>query len=180
MKPTFIILLFFVCIGHSNNLLAVNIATGPYTIENYSKGTSITVNDFLSLDSKEIRTPDGKKLSWTKRLGMKMTQKHLAGQVRKGKIDGGADLHAAMKAASANKKGLYSLIFSSLGLIFLFIPYVAILGLGLSIAGFVLGIIGLKRDEDTTMALLGVILGGVALFIYLLVIVAIAAWFSWF
>lgn len=180
MKYSLTILLLFACISQSNNLLAVHIAAGPYAINNYSNGKSITVNDFLAIDSKVVRTQEGQKLSWAKRLGMKMTQKHLAKQVRKGKIDGGADLHTAMRASSANKRGLLSLIFSSLGLIFLFIPYVAILGLGLSIAGFVLGIIGLKRDEDTTMALIGVILGGLALFIYLLVIIAVAAWFSWF
>lgn len=180
MKHSLTILLFCVCLSQSNNLLAVHITSGTNAIENYSRGKSMTVNDFLAFDSKEFRTQEGKKLSWTKRLGMKMTQKHLAAQVRRGKIDGNTDLHTAMRASSANKKGLLSLIFSSLGLIFLFIPYVAILGLGLSIAGFVLGIIGLKRDEDTTMALIGVILGGVALFIYLLVIIAVAAWFSWF
>lgn len=180
MKQLFLVLFLLSGLLITDQVSAINSENTPASGSALAYSPQITVNDFLALDSKEIRTQEGNKLSWTKRLGIKMTQKHLAAQVRKGKIDGGADLHTAMRASSANKKGLLSLIFSSLGLIFLFIPYVAILGLGLSIAGFVLGIIGLKRDEDTTMALLGVILGGVALFIYLLVIVAVAAWFSWF
>src|SRR5688572_28600042 len=123
--------------------------TNP-TGSNIQTGPQITVNDFLSFDFKNYRTADGKKLSWTKRISGQIVQKNLARQVKKGKIEGTANLHEAQRASSANKFGRLSLIFSSLGLIFLFLP-VSIIGLGLAVAGFVLGIIGLGRDEDITM-----------------------------
>lgn len=141
---------------------------------------TLSVQQFIDFDLKSYRDANGKKLPLLKRFSISILQKKLAKDVKKGRVEANADLSAAMKAPSANKRGLLSLIFSSLGLIFLFIPYVAILGFGLSVAGFVLGIIGLSRDEDMTMALLGVILGGIGLFIYLLAIVIVAAWFSWF
>jgi hypothetical protein len=136
---------------------------------------SITVNDFIHTDIHSLRTADGKKLGWVKRMGVKMAQKNLEKQVRKGKLEGTASLENAMRASSANKRGLLSVIFGALGIIFLFIPSISIIGLAFSIAGFVLGIIGLSRDEDFTLALIGTILGGVVLVIYLIAILFIAA-----
>ena len=139
----------------------------------------MTVGDFLSMDLKVLRNAEGRRLGLPKMIGAKIVQKSLARQVKKGKISANADLKESM-AASANKRGLLSVIFSSAGLIFLFIPYVNILGLGFTIAGFVLGIIGIKRDADPTMAIIGTVLGGVALFIYLLAVIVVATWLSWF
>jgi hypothetical protein len=157
------------------DLRAVSAAT-------YEKTTGLphmTVGDFISMDLKLLRNADGRRLGFPKMTGAKIMQKSLAKQVRKGKISADADLKESM-AASANKRGLLSVIFSAAGLIFLFIPYVNILGLGFSIAGFVLGIIGIKRDADPTLAIIGTVLGGVALFIYLIAVIVVATWLSWF
>jgi len=147
---------------------------------NIQTGPQITVNDFLSFDFKNYRTAEGKKLSWAKRMSGQIMQKNLARQVKKGKIEGTANFQEAARASAANKTGRLALIFSALGIVFLFIPYLSIVGFGLSVAGFVLGIIGLGKDEDTTMALLGLVIGAVGLFLYLLVVLVAVSWFSWF
>lgn len=178
MKSTLLALFFLAGLVFSSQLNAIQ----PESDNAYVKaaGTSLTVQQFIDFDLKSYRGADGKRLPFVKRVSLSIIQKKLAKDVKKGRLEANADFSNAMKAPSANKRGLLSLIFSSLGLIFMFIPYVAILGFGLSVAGFVLGIIGLSRDEDMTMALLGVILGGIALLIYLLAIIVVAAWLTTF
>lgn len=67
-------------------------------------------------------------------------------------------------AASANIHGLLSVIFAGVGF------FVPIIGLGLIIAAFVLGIIGLRRDFNPTMAIIGTVVSGVLLLLILIVI----------
>lgn len=140
----------------------------------------LTVNDFLAIDLKSYRNVEGKKLSWPQRIVLKGAQKNFAKQIKKGKLEGTANFQqAAAEVNRANRTGRMSLIFSSVGLALLFIPYISIVGFGLSIAGFILGLIGLKKDEDPTMAIIGTVLGGLVLFLFLLAIAFIASWGGW-
>ena len=133
----------------------------------------MTVSDFLSINFKNYRPEDGSKLKWGQRVAMKLFQKKIAKEVRKGKIEGTSPFFDyATGEGYSNRTGRMSLIFSSVGLLMLFIPYLAIVGFALGIAGFVLGIIGLKKDIDPTMALIGTILGGLALVLFLFVVIA--------
>ena len=155
------------------DLLAVQPSVNHYAVPNSL--SQITVENFLALDVKSLRNTDGKKFGFGKRVAARMIQKSLAQQVKKGKLDSSTSLQEAMRGTGASKRGVPSVIFSTLGIIFLFIPNFGIVGLGLSIAGFVLGIIGLNRDEDITLALIGTILGAVVLAIYLIAIIFIAS-----
>lgn len=133
----------------------------------------MTVSDFLSINFNHYKTETGSRLTWGQRLAMKMFQKKVAKEVRKGKIEGNsAFFEYATGEGYNNRTGRMSLIFSSIGLLLLFVPYLAIVGIALGIAGFILGIVGMKKDADPTMAVIGTILGGVALFLALFVILA--------
>lgn len=179
MKSTLLAFFFLAGSVFSSQLNAIHPESDKTLVK--EAGSSLTVQQFIDFDLRSYRDGDGKRIPFIKRISLSIIQKKLARDVRKGRLEANEGLAEAMKAApSANKRGLLSLIFSSLGLIFMFIPYIVILGFGLSVAGFVLGIIGLNRDEDMTMALLGVILGGIGLLIYLLAIIVVAAWVGWF
>lgn len=133
--------------------------------------SQITVNNFLAFDAKSYRTVDGKKLKWTERLAFKVVQKNLARKVQKGKIDGNMTMDQA-RAAGGNIYGLLSLIFAVVGL---FVPYI---GLALLIAAFVLGLIGIKRDNNPTMAIIGLVLSAVILLL-LLIVIAVGVSLLW-
>src|SRR4030095_7228477 len=133
----------------------------------------MTVNDFLSIDFKQYRAEDGNRLKWGQRIAMKLFQKKIARELRKGKIEATSPFFDYSRGEGySNRTGRLSLIFSSVGILMLFIPYLAIVGVALGIAGFILGVIGLKKDADPTMALIGMIIGGLVLFLFLFVAIA--------
>ena len=167
MKSLFLTLFFLSGLVLSYNASAITTESKPVTGTALALGPQMTVNDFLSFDAKSFRTADGKKLKWTQRLAFDIAQKNLARKVAKGKIDGNLtmDKAAAGKGGGKNIYGLLSLIFSIVGV---FVPYV---GLLLLVGAFVLGLIGIKRDNNPTMAIIGTILSAVILLLILIVII---------
>lgn len=90
---------------------------------------------------------------------------------------------AAAPKAKADTVALLSLIFGGLGLILLFAG--GGLGLLLGLAGLVMGIVGLSRvkrgvapGSSRTMAILGIVFGGIVTLLGILVIAVIAANFT--
>lgn len=150
-------------------------APGPSMSDAMTPAPSLTVNDFLAIDIGGYRTAEGKKMKWTQRIAMNMVQKKLARKVRKGKIDGEASMSTVMAAPGTSKFGLLSVIFSVAGLV---VPY---FGLAMIIAGLVLGIIGIRRDPDPTLAIIGTVISSVFILLLLIAIAALAAggWFWW-
>lgn len=73
-----------------------------------------------------------------------------------------------------NLYGLLATILAGVGILLLFTP-IAIAGLLFSIAGFVLGLLGLKRDNQMVLAIIGTILGGLVIFLLLLSVVLVAS-----
>lgn len=169
MKHFFLTLLMMAGFIGQYQVMAVNSVTVAPAVA-IDAASMMTVNDFLALDIKNFKTADGRKLGWTKRIAFQGMQKNLAKKVKKGKLQGDMTMKEA-SALSGNMYGFLSLILSVLGL---FIPY---LGLAMLVAGLVLGIIGINRDNNPTMAIIGTVLS--ALFLLLLVIVVIAS-ISWF
>ena len=106
-----------------------------------------------------------------KRVVLKMAHKSILRKITKGKLYAVADQSRPAESANPNKRGLVSIIFAGVGLLFLFIPS-GLAGIGglFAIAGFILGIIGLRKDEDITMALVGTIVGALVLALYAVVI----------
>ena len=167
MKHLFLTLFLFTGFIFSYNASAINSASMPPSGGALAFGQQVTVDDFIAFDVKSYRTADGKKLKWTQRLAFNLVQKNLERKVRKGKIDGTMTMDEAVRGSGAggNIYGLLSLIFSVVGL---FIPYV---GLLLLVGAFVLGLIGIKRDNNPTMAIIGTIISAVFLLLLLIVII---------
>ena len=170
MKQFFFTFLLLAGFTFPHEALAVNShAKQPATA--YGAASLMTVNDFLAVDVAGFKKADGKGLKWTQKLAFKAMQKNLARKVIKGKIEGTMTLEQAGSAAGGNLYGLLSTIFAVVGL---FIPY---LGLAMLIAALVLGIIGIKRDNNPTLAIIGTALSAAFL---LLLIIVLAASISWF
>jgi hypothetical protein len=81
----------------------------------------MTVSDFLSINFNNYKAEDGSRLKLGQRVAMKMFQKKIAKQVRKGKIEGTSPFFDfATGEGYSNRTGRMSLIFSSVGLLMLF------------------------------------------------------------
>jgi len=167
MKHLFLTLFLFTGFIFSYNASAVNSAKMPPSGGALALSQKVTVNDFIAFDAKSYRTTEGKKLNWTQRLAFNLVKKNLERKVKKGKIDGTTTMDelAHRSGAGGNIYGLLSLIFSVVGL---FVPYA---GIFLIVGAFVLGLIGIKRDNNPTMAIIGTILSAVALLLILIVII---------
>ena len=171
MKSLFLTLLLLSGFVFVNESTAIQTAI-PSDGQGLALAQQLTVNDFLSFDAKTFRTAEGKKLKWTQRMAFQVMQKNLTRKMKKGKIDGNMTMDEAA-AAGGNLYGLLSLIFAVVGL---FVPY---LGLALLIAALVLGIIGLKRDNNPTMATIGLVLSAVFLLL-IIIVIAVASSTFWF
>lgn len=75
---------------------------------------------------------------------------------------------------SGNLFGLLATIFGVLGLILLF-TQLGLVGILFGIAAFVLGLIGIKRDDSITLGIVGTILGGLMVLLFLIAIVFLAS-----
>lgn len=165
MKPILLILFLIAVSTITHPVYGVN-RGNDVSVETFFKHPGqMTVNDFISVDFKNYRTEDGKKLKWTSRLVFTGAQKKLARQVKQHKLDGNISMIEAAKVGGRNIHGLLSVIFAAAGL---FIP---VLGFGLIVAALVLGIIGIRRDYNPTMAIIGTALSGAFLLLFLILLV---------
>ena len=165
MKPILLILFLIAGLTMTHPVYGVN-RENQISIETFFKNPGqMTVNDFISVDFKNYRTEEGKKLKWTSRLLFTGAQKKLARQVKQQKLDGNESMEDVAKGGGRNIHGLLSVIFAGAGL---FIPF---LGLALIVAALVLGIIGIRRDYNPTMAIIGTVLSGVILLLFLIVLI---------
>lgn len=155
MKQIFLTLAMMAVSALTFQLSAISVEHPPVASDAHMMSQTMTVNDFLATDFKGYRTAEGKKLKWTQRLSFGLVQKSLAKKIRKGKLDGHTPM--TMVARSPNIYGLLSLIFSIAGLLGRYY------GLAFIIAGLILGIIGIRKDADPTMAIIGTILSGAIL-----------------
>lgn len=172
-KQIFLTLILLVGTAWSFRVSAIHNTSAPLTLDAKALAQSMTVEDFLQIDLKGYRSADGKRLKWSQRVAMGMVQKNLARNVKKGKIESTATLDQAIAAKNKNIFGLLSVIFSVAGLI---VPY---FGLAMIIAGLVLGIMGIRRDADPTLAIIGTVISSVFLILIFLVVLAFASGNWW-
>ena len=172
MKQLFLTLFLMSGFVLSYQAYAINVDNAPASGTGSTIASQMTVNDFIALDVNSYRTAEGKKLKWTQRLAFNLVKKNLERKVKKGKIDGDLSMDQAKGGAGGNIHGLLSLIFSVVGL---FIP---IVGLALLIAAFVLGLIGLKKDNNPTMAIIGLVVSG-AFLLLILIVIAVGVSLLW-
>jgi hypothetical protein len=169
MKQLFLTLFLVIASALSYKASAVNPNHPPLASYTSTLSPQMTINDFVKMDIKGLRKADGNKLKWGQRIALGMAQKNFAKKIKKGKMDGTASLDTALAPGSNNIHGLLSIIFAFTGL---FIP---ILGFGLLIAALVLGIIGIKKDANPTMAIIGTVVSGVFILLVLVALAVIAS-----
>jgi|TARA_B110000114_G_C14869037_1_gene308043 hypothetical protein len=75
-----------------------------------------------------------------------------------------------IKKDKSNILGILSIVFGSVGLI--------VFGFVFGIAGLICGIIGYKKEENQTLSIIGIILSSISLFLSILVLFGIIAFFS--
>ncbi len=132
-----------------------------------AESAQVSVEDFLNMTPKQFEAQSGQKMSFVQKVAFKMAQNKVKKQVAKGKLD----VHAP---ASASTMSLLSLIFGATGLLLLLLVS-GILGLALGIAGFVLGLVAMKKEGSNVMNILGTVLGGLAVLLFLIFIIAVAS-----
>jgi len=130
-----------------------------------------SVEDFFELTPKEIEARTGKKPSLGERIALKLAQKRVKKQLKKGKQPD------FQEESSDGRFSLLSLIFGGAGALLVFLPIIGLLGLLAGIAAVVLGVIGLKRENKKTMAIIGTVLGGLVVLLFIVAIVVVASYF---
>ena len=142
--------------------------SGPGTGGTNSSNRFMTLEEFVKLKPREYEKLTGKKLKFKEKLGLKIFQwkvkRKMAGEATPQQL----------------KQGRLSLIFGALALVCLFIPVgvVAVIGLGLAIAGFVLGLKSIKGNSNT-MGILGLIFSSLFLVLVIIAVAVVASW-GWY
>ena len=135
-----------------------------------SMAGKISLQEFVKLSPRDVEKMTGKKLKLREKIGLKIFQWKVK---RKLKEDEPVD-------PKLLRLGRISLICGILAIVFIFIPVgvIALLGLGLAIAGLVLGIKSLKGNSNAP-GLLGIVFSGLVLLGLLVAIAVVAAW-GWY
>lgn len=148
-------------------------AVHTYSKEMCNQAQTTPMNTFIDPSSADRNNAKNQKPGLIKRMVLKTAQKSILRKIAKGKLDTLVYQNRPEETINPNKRGLISVLFAGVGLLFLFVPG-GLAGIGglFAIAGFILGIIGLKRDEDITLALIGTIVGALLIALYVVVIYA--------
>lgn len=85
---------------------------------------------------------------------------------------------APMSSNSSGWQSTLGFVLSLVGFIFMFIPYIALIGLMFVIGGLIFSIIGFGTGENRGLAIAGIIISSVALFLLLLAIILLSAFIS--
>lgn len=166
-------------------LLTFSIAYAVHPVGSPTSSTAnvfsktMTVNQFLSIDPDQIRKSNGIKQAWVKRWAVRHAQHRLQKKIDNGKLTRESALnHAFAKSNNPNNRGKWSLILAGAGFLFIFLGPLAFLTLPLTIAGIVLGIMGIQKDKDSTMAVIGLVLGILTILLFLIALLFLLAFFS--
>ena len=160
--------IFLILFSLTNKVQAVNSHNNETCLQERTLMNTFSDPSFVYGTDAKIQKP-----GLIKRMVIKMAQKSILRKIAKGKLDTFTYQTRPEESANPNKRGLVSVLFAGVGLLFLFIPSgLAAIGGLFAIAGFILGIIGLKRDEDITLALIGTIIGALVIALYAVVIYA--------
>ena len=177
MKLRLLTFIFLISILSPLHLIAVNTTEVDHLKNKTHPLTDISVGQFIALDFEKLQESKLIKINWIQKSIFKAAQKKLTKKVNKGKINASQSLFKAGAGKSENRRGMFSLIFGGAGFLFLFLGPLAYLSLPLGIAGLILGIIGVKKDKDDTMAIIGMVFGSLVILLFILAIILIASFF---
>ncbi len=131
-----------------------------------AESTAFSVEDFLNMTPKQFEEQSGQKMSFVQKIAFKMAQNKAKKQVAKGKLD-------ANTPASASTMSLLALVFGAAGLVLLFVS--GLVGLLLGVAGFVLGLVAMKKEGSNVLNILGTIFGGLAILLFIVLLIVVAS-----
>jgi hypothetical protein len=118
---------------------------------------SMSASEFAALTPKEIAKKAGKKMSWGEKILFKIAQKRIKKQLVKEGLEG--------EAGGSSKKGKISLFLAGFGLLLMIFSGASftafVVGLICGVIALVFGIIGLKKDENKALAIIGTVLSTV-------------------
>ncbi|MGI8582371.1 MAG: hypothetical protein ACR2KX_09245 [Chitinophagaceae bacterium] len=126
---------------------------------------AMALKEFLKLTPKEYQKLTGKKMTFKQKLAFAILKLKLKKQLPDDKT-----------AAHKTDIGLLSLIFGGSAFVLALIPYVGLVSILLALAAIVLGIIGLGRKKGDTKSIIGLVLGGA----FLLLFIVLLATFSFY
>lgn len=131
-----------------------------------AESAQVSVEDFLNMTPKQFEEQSGQKMSFVQKVAFKMAQNKVKKQVAKGKLDANAP-------ASAGTMSVLALVFGAAGLVLLFVS--GLFGLLLGIAGFILGLVAMKKEGSNVMNILGAVFGGLSILLFLVLLIAVAS-----
>ncbi|MBK8920612.1 MAG: hypothetical protein IPM81_03755 [Saprospirales bacterium] len=129
---------------------------------------------FTAVTPRDIAAQTGKKLSFGEKIFLKIAQKRVKKQLAKGLRAQDAEGRAGGK----NSMGIAAAALGALGLIFTLVSVdvLVLLGLIFGIMALIFGLIGIKRDENKILAIVGTALGAAVIFIWILAVIIVASW----
>ncbi len=164
MKLRLQTLVFIVFILSTLHSFAVNTKREGHPNTQPQKLTDISIGQFIAMDFDQLQESKLIKINWLQKSIFKAAQKKLTKKVAKGKIEADSFVIKARETKNENSRGKLALIFGVSGLLLLTLGTAGlILAFPLGILAFILGIIGLRKDKNRTMATLGVVLGSLLL-----------------
>ena len=158
MKKLLIIctLVFFCLQSFSFSPGFINTNT-PYALPANLNGMSL--QEFVKLTPKKYMELTGAKLTFKEKVAFTILKAKLKRKLAQEKPD-----------STKTDIGKLSLIFGGAAFVLALIPYAGIISIPLAIAAVVLGIIGLGRKKNDTKSIIGLVLGGVFIFLVAVVI----------
>jgi uncharacterized membrane protein YjjP (DUF1212 family) len=167
MRTLATVLLILGLVAHSTTGNCALVATAPLqgaeaVIDQCTDISPVTTLDVPQESRKQLR----KKLSFTQRIALKLIQK----KARKAEAKSRADNTGEKRPLST-----LAVIFGSIGLGVIFIPFLAAVAVPCAVAGIVLGILGIKREGANAMNILGIVFCGTLILVLAIVLLLFIA-----
>lgn len=121
----------------------------------------MTVQEFLLLTPKKYQEITGRRMTFKQKISFSILKAKLKKQLPDEKVEG-----------KKSNLGLLSLIFG--GAAFVLIPIAGIVSIPLAVAAVVLGILGLGKSKGDTKSIIGLVLGGVLLLLFIVLLASVS------
>ncbi|MEJ7675319.1 MAG: hypothetical protein WKF59_22085 [Chitinophagaceae bacterium] len=143
-----------------------NAAITPTTSNVPFEMKGMTVQEFLLLTPKKYQEITGKRMTFKQKISFSILKAKLKKQLPDEKVEG-----------KKSNLGLLSLIFGGSAFVLAIIPYIGLVSIPLALAAIVLGILGLRRKTGDTKSIIGLVLGGTFLLLFIVLLATFSFYF---